>query len=286
MSWVLLIMMCLNATISLVRTDIYKRTLYLQIFLIAMIGCLQTYGWAYSHTATNRPLSEYASAINTIVGKGKTHEGVLVTDERYGSASYVLFGLASAPKVLDKPPGSSVTKLDVGDASWVLFANEYQAEFDYHDAIKMGRFTLYPLKSEPLIEERKKTALPFGQVLDIQLGTGKINCRLNGFNLAEAWGAWTNGSRASVELPFTIKGKVRLKFFSWTIPANWATPLTISLGKQSSMVKLSDSGKEYEITMDVKEPVDTLILESASSLPTNSHRIMGVALTHIAIEND
>jgi hypothetical protein len=76
----------------------------------------------------------------------------------------------------------------------------------------------------------------------------------------------------------------KLKIFGWIIPENLVEPLNIRVGDVSSQVALSDTGKEYEITMNIRQPSDRILLDSRVFHPTNSHRVMGVGISKITIE--
>ena len=135
---------------------ILKQVLFVQLFVILLVSCVQTYAWVFSHIKANGDLSEYSRAISTMVGKNQFGKGLVVSDGRYGRASYILFGLGNAPKVVIKEPKSMVTTDDVSGASWVLLGSEYVANFEYTDSIAIGQFRLFPLNAALSIEHRAK----------------------------------------------------------------------------------------------------------------------------------
>ena len=264
---------------------ILKQVLFVQLFVVLLVGCVRNYAWVFSHTKANGDLSEYSRAISTMVGKNSFGKGLVVSDERYGRASYILFGLENAPKVVIKEPKSMVTTDDVSGASWVLLGSEYVTNFEYTDSIAIGQFRLFPLNAALSIEHRAKSIIKLGQQTRVLMGTGQYSpARLKGFNTQEDWGAWTSASNAEIELPFMMQGVIKLKIFGWTIPENLGEPLNIRVGDASSQFALSDTGKEYEITMNIRQPSDRIFLDSQVFRPTNSHRVMGVGISRITIE--
>lgn len=264
---------------------ILKKVLFIQIFVILITGCIQNYAWVLSHTKANSDLSEYSRTISTLLGKNQFGKGLVVSDERYGRASYILFGLGNAPKVIIKQPKTMVTNNDILGASWVLFGNEYVADFDYLESISIGQYRLFLFNTNFSVEHREKPFIKLGQQNRVLMGEGQYSpARLKGFNTQEDWGVWTSASNAKIELPFKMKGVVKLNFFGCTILENLGEPLNIRVGDASSQVVLSDTGKEYEIIMNIRQVSDTIHLDSRVFRPIDSHRVMGVGISRITLE--
>ena len=193
--------------------------------------------------------------------------------------------MANAPKVLIKNPGSIVNAADVAGTDWILFGNEYTAEFDYLQSIAFGSFKFFPLNTGVSVEQREKSIIKPGEQVRLSLGAGRYApANLIGFNSQEGWGTWTRTSRAEIVLPVMVQGIITLKLFSWTLPENQGEPLVVRIGAASSNLILTDTGKENEITINVSQPADRIFLESPVFRPANSHRSMGVAISVVTIE--
>ena len=261
------------------------RVLFVQIFIIMLFGIIQTYSWVYSHSKANKILIDNSRAISTILGENQFGKGVFVSDNRYGSASFVLFSMENSPKVLIKQPKSIVSANDVKGASWVLFGNKYKPEFDYLHSITIGSFRLFPLTSKVSIEQQTKAIIQPNKEIRLILGADNYaKARLTGFNEQEPWGAWTDDSKAMIEMPFLVQGTLKLKIFGWTLVENLGKPLSIKIGDTISKISLTDSGKEYEIVMNVNQPTDRIFIESPVFQPSNSQRVLGVGISRIIIE--
>lgn len=283
--FLLLISLLAIWVIVTLKGAILKKVLFSQIFIILIAGCLQTYNWAINHTRVNSPLVEYAGAINAMLGRGEFGKGVLVSSERYGRTSYILFGLGNSPRVLIKNLGGAVSQDDIGDAGWVLFDGEYKAEFDYPDSILFGFLRFFPIKTNFLIERRDLPEIKVGNPVSISLSAGRYaSSQLKGFNPQEEWGAWTDKENPEILLPVVLYGIVKLKLDGWTLSENLKYPLVVRVGDSLCKFQLSDVRKEYECTLNIRRPSDRIRLESPIYRPVDSHRNMGVAINIITTE--
>lgn len=281
----LLVLMVATWLVVLFKRAMLKTVLFFQIFIIFFAGCVQTYNWAIIHTKVNGPLVQYSRAISTIAGGGAFGKGVLVSNERYGRTSYILFGLANAPRVLMKNPGASVSQDEVGDADWVLFSGSYNAKFEYLDSVVSQPFNFFPLKTNVSLERRVTPDLLIGNPLSVSLSAGHYApARLKGFNLQEEWGAWTDTEKSEILLPVMLHGIVNLKLDGWAISENLKEPLVVRVGGGLCKLQLSNIRNEYECTLNIERPSDRILLESSVYRPVNSHRNMGVAIARVSVE--
>lgn len=264
--------------------SILSRVLFFQIFVILLVGCIQTYSWVFSHTKANSYMTESARAINTIVGQNQFGKGLLVSDERYGRTSYILYSLANAPKVLIKRPGSVVDAADAAGVDWILFDKDYVAEFRYLESISFGTFRFFPLNSLVSVSHREKSTIKSGEKISLLLGARQYAPgNLKGFNEQEEWGVWSAASHAEIVLPVLLHGAIKIKLYGWTIPENMGTPLLVKICNASTKIMLTDANKDYDVIINVSQPTDRIYLES-SIHPVNSHRNLGVAVNIIMLE--
>jgi len=124
-----------------------KIILTLLLFAILSAGFYQTMHWMLVHTTTNQELTQYSRAISMMLKDRNMGRGVFISDERFGSMSYVLYGLANSPKVIVREPASRIEETDVSGADWVLFGKDYVVGFAYNHAVNVGPFTFFPLKT-------------------------------------------------------------------------------------------------------------------------------------------
>lgn len=274
----------------LISAIIFKKhqtkALYIQLFIIVFLGNIQTYNWLSSHSKLNRQLVNNAKTFGTLLGKNQFGKGVLVSNERFGRTSYILFGLANAPKVIIKKTNNFITEDDVKGANWVLFDKNYNADFDYLNSIKTGQLKLFFIKTNIEIKKRQKKRLQPGNKIELSLAQNKtFKSMLNGFNTQESWGAWTSEPKAIITIPLIAHGTIKLKIFSWTLLENINQPLKIRIGDAVSKVNLTETGMSYEFIMKISHQTDEIHLQSLVTHPSNSHRPMGVGISKITIES-
>jgi hypothetical protein len=126
-----------------------------QLFVVMLVGSYQMINWVNFHTKANANLSQTARALSKLVGSGMGR-GVYISNERYGSMSYVLYGLASAPKVLVKQLGDTIMESDVEGYEWVLLGGNFVPRFNYSSEISIERFNLYMISSKPVAREHER----------------------------------------------------------------------------------------------------------------------------------
>lgn len=120
-----------------------KSFLSLQLFVILAVGCYQTYNWAFAHVKINNQITRAASVAIDVVKENSFGKGMFISDERYGSASYALFGLANSPRFLERKRKSILIDDDIKGVDWVLVENKYLINFKYYHALNLGPFTLF-----------------------------------------------------------------------------------------------------------------------------------------------
>ena len=296
-------MLFLVVAIGLVLSVCYRglqvRILYLQLFLILLVGCLQTYGWIFSSFRNHAELSMKSKAISTILGTGQFGKGVVIAEERYGRESYILFGLANAPKVIERKVGSVISEADIAGADWLILGNEYLMQFDHRDSISLGPLKFFPIKPAmidvmsvaPTLLDRVSTIatqkVTIAPDVAMQLVFGEATTtgvHLDGFNPPEDWGAWSAKPSAQIEMPLQLQGHIKLKMFAWTLNENLAAPIRLRIGNVTVPLSLSDVGKEIQIDLVIAQPSDHIVIESSIFKPNNSHRYLGVAIARMTIE--
>ncbi|AMO98694.1 hypothetical protein CAter10_0853 [Collimonas arenae] len=145
--------------LSLFNLKIFKKVLFLQIFVICIIGCAQTYNWVSFHTKDKKNIMDYAGAIKTMVSGNDAGKGIFISNDRFGLASYALFGLANSPKVLERALGSTITQTDIAGAEWVLLFGNYSTDFNYRNAIALGSYKFFRLRNKFLLKKKRSQSL-------------------------------------------------------------------------------------------------------------------------------
>jgi Dolichyl-phosphate-mannose-protein mannosyltransferase len=281
---ILVIAMMAMIVVVSVYKSLFAKTFSIQLFIILIAGSTQTYTWMNSHTKSYSRISELSRAIGAMTGDNEFGKGLVISADRYGPTSYMLYSLGNSPRVVTKPVGSKLTNADLANADWALVHGDYSINFDHFGSISLGELRFYPLHSKIAIEVREKPLLKPGEQVKLALGAGYFSqAKLLGFNDLENWGGWTALERSEIVLPMKVQGTVKVRLFSWSIYENLNSPLTVSLGSSTADITLTDKGKEYEITLDVDQPTDRLAIQSAVFHPANSHRSMGVAIGNVSI---
>ena len=273
-----------------------SRILAVQLFLILAVGCVQNYAWLASHLRGTQEASRSGQALGLLLGDKQMGRGVLVTSERYGRASYLLFEMGNAPKVLELPPGALVSDQDVAGADWVVVDGNYQLQFDYKAALAMNQLRLMTLRTGPGALEIAphavpaalnvvKTLMAVGGVQRLNLAQAPGNgVLLSGFNPVEPWGAWSSEPKADVVVPQLLQGHLRITLFGWSLPQNLHAPLLLKVGDQAYPLQLGDKGQDLVLDVNVAKPADRISFESSVFRPADSARTLGVAIGRVSIE--
>ncbi|MFT6435729.1 MAG: hypothetical protein ACJAVI_003784 [Candidatus Azotimanducaceae bacterium] len=271
---------------SLVFERFARSLLTLQLLLVVLAGSYQTYGWLISHNKLNFELTTYSTAVRKIVGKGDMGDGIYVSNERYGRASFGLFSLSNSPAVLIRPEHASIGEGDVLNRKWVVTDREYQTDFRYRSKIVIGPFTVYGLLPNAVrARGGNDTDFELQGKQTVHIGKDNFSASdLTGFNVQEDWGAWTTGGISTMRLPFSFKGKIRVEVFAWTIEELVSQPLEIFVEDIGVSLNLTDGGKSYIFELDIPKTTNTIVIRSVGTQPETSHRVMGSGISWLAIE--
>ncbi|MGW8390348.1 hypothetical protein [Pseudoduganella sp. HUAS MS19] len=281
--------------LSVYKREWQSRILIAQLLLILGAGLLQNYSWLWVHLSGTREASQGGQTLGMLLGDKQMGRGVLVTEERYGRASYLLFGLANAPKVIARPAGEVVTSQDVAGANWVIIDGNYKLQFDYKASMTFKQLRLITLRGSPVavvphaVEAARlaapKTVMAEGEALSLTLTQSPDNgVLLTGFNEQEDWGAWTSEPKAEVVLPRLLEGKLRLTLFGWSLPENLGAPMQLKAGDKTYPLALTGAPQDIVLEVSLAKPTDRLAFESGVFKPANSARTLGVAIGRINIE--
>lgn len=135
---------------SLLTTRFQTKILSIQLFLILAVGSFQTYGWVYAQLQENQVTNATSRALGMLLGAEQIGKGVLVSEERYGKAAYILFGLGNAPVVITRKSGVAVTERDVQGADWLLLDGDYPLSFQPQGSLEVGDLRLIVLNPHAL----------------------------------------------------------------------------------------------------------------------------------------
>ena len=267
-----------------IRPALFRAAMTLQLALLLLLGHVQMQRWLHAHMQMNGANIDMSAALGKVLQPAQPGDGLLIGDQRYGSMSYTLFNLGSAPRVLVKAPGATITAADVKDAKWVVTAAAYDVEFPHRSLIRFGALTLYPLHAvDPVVvtpEKHDWNGTPFV----VQLGSIEgAATPLQGFNAPEEWGAWTSQPTAAVELPDFVNGDIVVEFFGWTIPENLGNDLQVTIGDGVAALKMTGQGADYWVELHVSRRSDRIGLAIPTFRPTGSARDMGVAIARLKI---
>jgi hypothetical protein len=116
------------------------------LFIFLAAGTLQTLNWMRVHSGNRRELSRFPRALAQVWPSQAIGRGVLVWADR-DTMTYILYGLANAPKVLLRKPGDTISQKDVSGADWVLLGKEFHATFTYAQKLAAGPFEFFNLQA-------------------------------------------------------------------------------------------------------------------------------------------
>lgn len=281
----LLMFMLTAGIIAIIKKTWRKQILSIQLFIIIFAGSAQTYNWLYHHLSANKTNSAIGQMVAKTFSSGIPGKGLIVTSERYGKASYILFNMADAPKVLVKQPGEKIIDSETSGVDWVLATDPYIADFGYQNKLNIKGINFYNISSSVAISNAQLHPLKMGDALQLKLGTtGTLRAGMSGFNEPEEWGSWTSETNAEIRLPVTIDGRVTIKIFGWTLEEQANKTAFIQIGDKKYELNLSGKPELHSIEANITSPVDELRLQSMTMTPSNSHRAMGIAISYINIE--
>lgn len=262
--------------------------------LIVAVGCFQGYLWMYVHLHGTHQISQTGRYLAGLIGEVGHGDGVLIGRERYGRESYLLFNLASAPKVNDRPEGSEITQQDIAGYSWLITDGNYDASALGLPSTQVGSLKYYALKPSARVgidvprasvNTADKPMLKPKSIIEVSLASAPAGVGLVGFNSVEPWGAWTSKPAAAIELPVKLKGRVRVRLFSWTLEQNLGVGISLQVGDQVKRLPISASGADYEVDFQIDAETDRILLKSAVDRPPESGRVLGVAVARISVES-
>ncbi|MCI3943862.1 glycosyltransferase family 39 protein [Pseudomonas syringae] len=260
---------------------------------IIAVGCFQSYFWMYVHLHGNREVSQAGRHFAGLMSNVRHGDGILVGHERYGRESYLLFNLASAPKVIDRTEGVDVTPQDVAGYSWLITDGSYNADALALPSVQVGRLKYYALKPSAGIvlhaptfsqSPANKPFLKPMSSLDVPLAN-MSGSSLQGFNDVEPWGAWTSKRTAVIELPVQLKGRIRIRLFAWSLEKNLNEGISLQVGGVVKRLPVGATGAEVEIDVDVNAETDRIVIMSAVDKPSGSDRTLGVAIARVSVES-
>lgn len=281
----LLIFMLAAGILALVKQAWRKPILNLQLFIIIFAGSAQTYNWLYHHLSLNKTNSAIGQMVANTFSSGTPGKGLIVTNDRYGKASYILFNMADAPKVLVKQPGEKITDSETAGVDWVLTTDPYIAGFSYQNKLEIKGVDFYNLSSSVNISGPQLHPLKTGDLLQLKFGTASSSrVSVAGFNDAEEWGSWTSDANAEIHFPATIEGKITIQIFGWMPEEATNKTALLKLGDVTHELHLSSKPEMYNIEVNLPSPVNKLYIQSMTIKPNNSHRDMGIAISYINIQ--
>jgi hypothetical protein len=261
--------------------------------LILVAGCFQSYLWMWAHLNGNSEISNSAYHLGGLIGRVEAGDGIVVGRERYGRESYLLFNLANAPKVIDRPEGSDITPQDVSGYAWLVTDGSYNTDALGLPSVQVGSLKYYALKSsaaiglespKAVIASADKSVLKPAASLDVSLASVPAGTNLIGFNPVEPWGAWTSRRAAEIELPVRLQGRIRIKLFGWTLEQNMGETISLQVGHTVRQLRLGASGADAQAEFDVDADTDRILITSAVDKPADSARTLGVAIARLSVE--
>ncbi|QEY11315.1 glycosyltransferase family 39 protein [Cellvibrio sp. KY-YJ-3] len=282
---ILLLFILMAGILALVKEKWRKPILNLQLFIIIFAGSTQTYNWLYHHLAANKNNAAIGQMVAKTFSSETPGKGLIVTSERYGKASYILFNMADAPRVLVKPAGEKISESDAAGADWIITTDPYIADFSYQNKLEIKGIDFYNISSSVTISKPQLHSLKIGDLLQLRLGTaGESRATTSGFNDPEEWGSWSSEENAEIHLPATIDGKISIEIFGWMLAETANKIVHVQIGNEMHQLNFSEKPELHSFEVKIATPIDTLRLHSATITPNNSHRAMGIAISYINIK--
>jgi hypothetical protein len=270
------IALCIGLGFCAVQRKFFSRGYAVFIFMILGAGLAQNYNWLVTHLENNKDISTKGRILGQLIEAGEYGDGVLVSQERFGRESYILFNLGKAVRPIDREPGSNIMPQDVAGANWLIVDGDYDLKIKNKLVADLQPLRLYKIEGEEI--------LPAGQKVSVTLANNNNRSILNGFNKSEEWGAWTSDREASIELPYKVAGRLNIKLSGWTLKENASDPVYIKVGTTVTSLAMRDVRGEYELSVDIQEPTQQIIVRSKTFRALGSDRALGVALSSLSIE--
>jgi phosphoglycerol transferase len=120
-------------------------------------------------------------------------------------------------------------------------------------------------------------------------GAATQGVRFSGMHASEGWGAWSAASEIRIDLPFSVRGELRLALEGRALGPNVGKPLTLTIGGQSRTFALTDPLTTVDLRIRVAEPEHSVTISGiepvaakALGLP-HDDRQLGIGLSSIRI---
>lgn len=258
------------------RQKLFTQCYAMLLFVILSVGLLQNYSWVAGHLNGTKDLSTKSRIIGQLISAGNYGDGVLVSQERFGRESYILFNLAKAVRPLDRAPGTAITNQDIAGANWLLVDGDYDLQMKKTLVADLQPLRLYFIENEG--------ALGTGESISVDFKKASNRSLFPGFNEAEEWGVWTSEAGASIKLPKEFSGKLKIQLSGWVLKENAAEPVFIKIGESVTPIQMTEGRADYEFIVDVKEPTQKILVSSKPLKLNGSSRALGVALSSLSVK--
>ena len=110
---------------------------------------------------------------------------------------------------------------------------------------------------------------------------------LDGFFSAEHWGTWSRTSKPSIQIPFVINQPVNVTIEAIGFGANIDRDITVSLGKQTTTMKLTNSLQSSTLYFNLDEPTDRLSFSDLDLTPrpgAEDRRTLAIGISKVTIK--
>ena len=113
--------------------------------------------------------------------------------------------------------------------------------------------------------------------------------RFTGMHKPEAWGAWSAAPEIRIDLPFSMRGDLRLAVQGRALGPNIGRPFTLTIGSTSRTFTLTKPLTTVEVGIFVAEPARSITISGiepvtpASLGPSSDDRRLGIGLSSIRI---
>jgi hypothetical protein len=239
------------------------------------------------------PADHLALAARHLVPAADIDKGVVVTSDADANLYRVLFHLNSLSRALVLPPGAAVQPEDVDqDRKWLLLLDEVPLAIPEKNRIVGNGVVLVNLANVQRYRTLGESDVRQGDIYDrvIPFAAGvQPTVALAGFHGREAWGAWTSGEAASIELPVAVQGRFDLALRGRTFGENAQKPVHVSIGSQSREVRFHARVATAIASFDLPGPASKIVIDGITPQSPklihadNDPRLLGLAIESVVV---
>jgi phosphoglycerol transferase len=165
-----------------------------------------------------------------------------------------------------------------GDNEWLLVIGDHAPPNGVRFALPLNGFSLFRVAKSYEIDFTRKS-------------WPGILSRVQGLSYAESWGAWSDGSKVTLEFQAPLPRSIMLHLKAHAFGPNVGQKFTIQIGAESAEFVLTESPQEFAIPFRTSEASASIVISIPSPISpkelgfSNDSRNLGIAFYRLNVED-